>query len=207
MMRRPWRNLFLLTGFICLINTWNCAGRTYLIVDYTIPEATQQLMDQSVRLRIDDQREDRKIMSPSAAAQFEAFNDRYSLAWITPQRGKVLAGEHDLKTLFERAFEKRLLLMGAETTADSDLQAPELSIALEGFTIDLQGKKWVAEVAYRATLTQENHPVTREQIRGSAERIRIIGRKGADMVISDIFTEVVNRLDMAALFRKAELIP
>lgn len=207
MMRRLWRNFLLLTTLICMITTWSCAGRQYLIVDYTVPKSTQQLMDQSVRLRIDDKRENRKIMSPSAAAQFDAFADRYSLAWVTPDKGRVLAGEHDLEALFERAFEKRLLLMGAETASDGDLQAPELSVALEGFTIDLKGKKWVAEVAYLATLTQEGHPVTREQIRGSAERIRIIGRKGADMVISDIFTEVVNRLDLVALFRKAELIP
>jgi hypothetical protein len=207
MMRRPWRVFFPLTGFICLTLLWSCAGRQYLIVDYTIPTATQHLDDQSVRLRIDDQREDRKIMSPSAAAKFQAFNDRYSLAWVTPDKGRILAGEHDLAALFQKAFAKRLALMGAITAPESNFQNPELAISLESFTIDLQGQKWVAEVAYSASLTQEGHPVTKEQIRGNAERIRIVGRKGADMVISDIFTEVVNRLDMVTLFRKAELIP
>ena len=207
MMRRPWRNLFLFTSLICMFITWSCAGRTYLIVDYTVPEATQQLIHQTVRLRIEDQRENRMIMSPSAAAKFDAFEDRYSLAWVTPDKTRVLAGEHDLGALFRRSFEKRLMLLGAETAPDSDARAPELSIALQGFTIDLQkGMKWVAEVSYQATLTQEGHPVTSEQVRGSGERVRVIGRKGADMVISDIFTEVVNQLDMVALFRKAELI-
>ena len=207
MKRRPWYFPVLFSGLIGMAVIWSCAGRTYLIVDYTIPKTTQHLLDQSVRLRIDDQRKNRKIMSPSAAAQFQAFNNRYSLAWITPDKGRLLAGEHNLGALFKRAFEKRLVLMGAETASERDDQAPELAIALEAFNIDLQGQKWVAEVAYLATLTQAGHPITREQIRGNAERIRIIGRKGADMVISDIFTEVVNRLDIAALFRKAELIP
>ncbi len=207
MMRRPLRNLFFLIGLICLLGTWSCAGRTYLIVDYTVPEMTQQLVNQTVRLRIDDQREVLRIMTPTAKAKFDAFEDRYSLAWIKPDKSRVLAGEHDIGALFKRAFEKRLELMGAEKAPDSDLQKPELSIALKGFTIDLQGTKWVAKVSYLATLTQEGHPITSEEIRGSAERVRIIGRKGADMVISDIFTEVVNRLDMVALFRKADLIP
>lgn len=207
MMRRPWCLPGLLSGLICLIVIWSCAGRTYLIVDYTLPKTSQQLMDQSVRLRIEDLRENRKIMSASVAAKFQAFDDRYSLAWITPDKGRILAGEHDLAELFKNAFVKRMVLMGAVPAPQSDLQAPELSIALEAFAIDLKGQKWVAEVAYLATLSQEGHPVTREQIRGNAERIRVIGRKGADMVISDIFTEVVNRLDMVALFRKAELIP
>jgi hypothetical protein len=207
MMRKPWGVFFLFAGLIGLTVIWGCAGREYLIVDYIFPTETQQLRDQSVRLRIDDQRENRTIMAPSAAAHFQAFNDRYSLAWVTPDKGRILAGEHDLAALFKKAFKKRLALMGAVTSPETHFQDPELAIALESFTIDLQGQKWVAEVGYTATLTQEGHPVTKEQIRGNAERIRIIGRKGADMVISDIFTDVVNRLDLVALFRRAELIP
>jgi hypothetical protein len=207
MMRNSRGVIYLLAGLIVLSVSSGCAGREYLIVDYTIPTATQQLRDQSVRLRIDDQRQNRRIMSPSAAAHFEEFNNRYSLAWVTPNKGRILAGEHDLAGLFKRAFQKRLALMGAVTATESQIQDPELTIALESFAIDLQGQKWVAQVAYTATLTQEGHPVVKEQVHGDAERIRIIGRKGADMVISAIFTDVVNRLNLPALFRKAELIP
>ncbi len=207
MMKRHWHVPVLLSGMICLMALWSCAGRAYLIVDYTIPKGSQQLNDQSVRLRIDDQRKDRNILAPSAADKFQAFDDRYSLAWVTPDKGRILAGEHDLEALFKRAFEKRLSLLGAATAPDSDLQSPELSIVLEELTVDLKGQKWISEVAYLATLTLEGHPITREQIRGTAERIRIIGRKGADMVLSDIFTEVINRLDVVTLFQKAELIP
>lgn len=207
MMRNSRGVFYLLAGLMVLSVVWGCAEREYLIVDYSIPRATLQLRDQSVRLRVVDQRENRTIMSPSAASLFEAFNNRYSLAWVTPDKGKILAGEHDLADLFKKAFQKRLALMGAVTTTESQLQDPELTIALESFAIDLQGQKWVAQVAYTATLTQAGHPVTKEQVHGDAERIRIIGRKGADMVISAIFTDVVNRLNLAALFRKAELIP
>ncbi len=207
MMRNSRGVFYLLAGVIVLSVVWGCAGREYLIVDYTIPTATQQLRDQSVRLRVDDHRENRTILSPAAAAHFEAFNNRYSLAWVTADRGRILAGEHDLAGLFKRAFQKRLALMGAVTTSENYSQDPELTISLESFSIDLQGQKWVAQVAYTATLTQAGHPVTKEQVHGDAERIRIIGRKGADMVISTIFTDVVNRLNLTALFRKAELIP
>ena len=207
MMRRPWNVSYLLTGLICLAMVWSCAGREYLIVDYKIPDTTKQLQGQSVRIRVEDQREDLKIMSAEAAKEFIDFGDRYSLAWITPEKRRILAGEHDLSALFKRTFEKRLMLMGGLTSSTSQNQDPELTISIQKFTIGLQDQKWVADVGYTATLTQEGHPITKEQVRGNAERLRLVGRKGADAVVSDIFTEVVNRLDMAALFRKAELIP
>ncbi len=207
MMQRPWNVSYLLTGLICLAMVWSCAGREYLIVDYKIPGSTELLQGQSVRIRVEDQREDRKIMSAEAAKQFIDFGDRYSLAWITPEKRRILAGEHDLSALFKRTFEKRLMLMGGQTSSTNQDQDPELTISIQQFNIGLQDQKWVADVGYTAILTQEGHPVIKEQIRGNAERMRLVGRKGADTVISDIFTEVVNRLDIATLFRKAELIP
>lgn len=207
MMPRPLRIGYLFACVLCLALICSCAGREYLIVDYKTPAPTQELRDQVVRLLVEDRRENSRVMTPAAAAKFKEFSDRYSLAWVTPANERILAGEHDLSALFKRAFEKRLMLIGAETAHPNNTQAPELSITLETFTIDLQGQKWLAEVRYRATLTQQGHPIVREQIQGNAERIKIIGRKGADFVISDIFTEVVNRLDMVTLFQKAELIP
>lgn len=184
-----------------------CAGRYYLMVDYELPLASQQLKGKNVQLWVEDKRETKVIMSPNARQQFKSFKDRYSLAWIMPNTERVLVGEHDLKLLFKTAFEKRLNLLGASIDTERNSHAPLLEVALESFAIDYKGRKWIADVGYRASLTKQGHPVTSERIRGSAERVRIIGRKGADMVVSDIFTDAVNRLDISKLFKNARLIP
>jgi hypothetical protein len=44
-----------------------------------------------------------------------------------------------------------------------------------------------------------------ETVVGNAERINIIGRKGADTVISEIFTDMLNRVDIVKLFAQAKL--
>lgn len=198
-------------ALLCLL-AWmilfsGCTGRYYLMVDYALPLASQQLKGKNVQLWIEDKRTTQVIMSETARQQFKSFKDRYSLAWIMPNTERVLVGEHDLKLLFKTAFEKRLNLLGATIDTARNSQEPVLEVALESFAIDYKGRKWIAEVGYRASLTKQGHPVTSERIRGSAERVRIIGRKGADMVVSDIFTDAINRLDMIKLFQNARLIP
>jgi ABC-type uncharacterized transport system auxiliary subunit len=178
------------------------------MVDYELPPASKQLEGKTVQLRVEDKRETKVIMTQNARQQFKSFNDRYSLAWIKPNTERVLAGEYDLKRLLKTAFEKRLNLMGANIVTERISQEPLLEVTLESFSIDYKGRKWLANVGYRASLTKQGgHPVTSERIRGTAERIRIIGRKGADMVVSDIFTDAINRLDISKLFKNARLIP
>lgn len=195
---------------VCLIwvaSVWSCAGRSYIMVDYQVPVATQQLHGKTIQLQVEDQRENKVVMSQNAAYKFKDFEDRYSLAWITPEKVRILAGMHSISALFKEALEKRLKTMGAEITDHNNSQVPVLSIAVESFTIDLKDHKWMADVGYLASLSKEGHPVFKERIRGNAERIKVIGRKGADVVVSEIFTDAVNRLDVQKLFQKAGLIP
>ncbi|MCP3894140.1 MAG: hypothetical protein GY706_05855, partial [Bacteroides sp.] len=73
--------------------------------------------------------------------------------------------------------------------------------------IDLQDRKWLAKVSYETNLTRDGSLIAREIATGNAERIRIIGRKGADVVLSEIFTDIVNRVNIVHLFQKAKMIP
>jgi hypothetical protein len=195
--------------FACLISIVSfsgCAGRNFLIVDYQVPTASNDLQGQAVRLQVEDGRQSGPILAPDAAYQFPEFSGIYSLAWIMPSQERILAGEHQLMALFKKVFEKRLIEQGASTVSASDARVPLLTITLKNFTIDLQNHKWTADLSYEAVLTHPDHPIARENVHGSAERVRIVGRKGADTVFSDIFSDVVNRLDFQKLFRNAKLI-
>ena len=190
---------------ISIMSLLGCAGRNYLIVDYQVPMASHELDGQVVRLQVEDQRPSASILSGGAVFQFPEFSGIYSLAWIMPDQARILAGEHQLIGLFETVFEKRLAELGVGTTDGSNPDIPLLTIALKQFTLDLRDHKWMADLSYDAVLTLADHPISRENVHGSAERVRVIGRKGADTVLSEIFSDAVNRLDLPKLFRNANL--
>ena len=192
---------------VSIISFSGCAGRNYLIVDYQVPKTSHELDGQIVKLQVEDGRPSGSVLLPDAAYQFPEFSGIYSLAWIMPGQERILAGEHPLVELFKTVFEKRLAEQGVSTVSTSDARVPLLTITLKQFSLDLQNHKWMADLSYDAVLNQTGHPIARENVHGSAERVRIIGRKGADMVLSDIFSDVVNRLDFPKLFRNAKLIP
>ena len=197
----------LLIGLLVIVFFSGCAARNYLMVDYLVPIASQDLKSQVVHLQVTNQSKDASILTASAANQFPEFSGIYSLSWIMPDQQRILAGEHHLLELFETVFEKRLVELGGGTTDSSDAQIPVLTIAIKQISIDLQDHKWKANLNYDAVLSMGDRPLAKESIHGSAERVQIMGIKGADKMFSEIFSDVVNRLDLVKLFRNARLIP
>jgi hypothetical protein len=184
----------------------SCAARAYLMVDYQVPMATQQLTGQTVRLIVKDMRTIKTVMSPGAAQLFSDFRDRYSLTWITPENQRILAGEYPLTDLFYNVFAKRLQQLGAAVTDDVTSDAARFTVTITKFNVNLLGVKWYASLTCEASLTPDGQLEAKETVTGSAERARIVGRKGADTVLSDIFSDVLNRIDIVNLFQKTKLI-
>ena len=183
-----------------------CAARSYLIVDYRLPTPSKALKHRSVRIHVKDLRATQKVFAPAAAEQFDGFKGRYSLVWIANNNQRTPAGEGDLKNLFRQAFQKRLQEMSVTVEPDSQENVPVFGIVIRQFVIDLKDHKWIANVSYEANLSRDNQLIARETITGQAERLKIIGRKGADAVISEIFTEILNRVDILKLFEQAKLV-
>jgi hypothetical protein len=176
-----------------------------MIVDYPVPAATNLLQGQKVRLQIQDARTDTLLFTPAAAQQFEYFRERYSLSWIDANKQRVFAGDKDLPGLFYEVLKKRLEQLGAQVVAADEDTAPLMVVSIRNLKVDLRDYKWVANAAYEATLSHNNN-VAREAVSGEAERVRIIGRKGADNTLSDIFGEMINRLNIVKLFQNATVI-
>jgi hypothetical protein len=160
-----------------------------------------------VRVAIEDRRSDTNVLTPQAAEVFSAFADRYSLAWVLPNNERVLAGEHDLLDALRESFKKRLTQMGATVTLRAQNDIAQLTVAVTQLKVDLQNRKWLIDLSYEATLSRNAQPRIRETVRGSAERVQLLGRKGADMALSEIFSDVTNRLDLVKLFKQAKLLP
>lgn len=197
----------LLISLLIVVSFSGCAARTYMEVNYHVPNASRELSGQVVHLRVVDQRETGSILTADAANHVPNFSGVYSLAWIMPDQHRVLAGEHHLLELFKTVFEKRLAALGGGTTDSTKEGTPVLTIELKQVSLDLQNRKWKVDLSYDAVLSLESRPAAKENIHGSAERVRIMGSKGAETVFSDIFSDIINRLDLIKLFRNARLIP
>jgi len=78
----------------------------------------------------------------------------------------------------------------------------ELHIDINRFYISLIGNKWLADVGYKASLMKDGQRIASETVTGSAERPKVVGRGGAEKVIGEIFTDVINQLDIERLFRE-----
>jgi hypothetical protein len=183
-----------------------CTGRAYLIVDYAVTPRSQYLKGQSVVIQVEDLRKNKSVMEPRALRAFPDFRNRYSLAWIMPNRQRILAGEHDLSELFKQTFKKRLERLGVNVVQDVDPAIPVFKVSMNTVRLKLIGVKWYATVSCTAGLVVDGRRVSGETVSGNAERVRVIGRKGADIVLSNIFSDVVNRIDVAKLFEQANLM-
>jgi hypothetical protein len=198
------RLLFIVSTAILLLS--GCTPRTYLMVDYMVLPDSNVLEGQQVRLKINDLRKDMQVLTSAAAREFEGFNGRYSLAWKMPNRDRVLAGEYDLQGLFRETFRKRLENLGVTVVHESDAQAPLFQINLYQLKVDIQRRNWRTAVTYEATLSKDDNLIAKQEIKGSAQRAKIIGRKGADTVLSELYTDMINRLNILRLFEQAKLI-
>ena len=194
--------ILLIVASIC-----GCAGtRPYLIVDYEVPRISDQLVGQKVRIEVKDVRQDLQVFTPAAAEHFKDFQNRYSLTWVSENKSRILAGEKNLQELFLETFKKRLQQMGAEVVYTDRADIPLFQVLINSMKVDLKDRKWSAQAGYEASLSVDNQIIAREKVSGQGEKPYIIGRKGADDSLSDIFTSVINRVDIVKLFQQAKMI-
>jgi hypothetical protein len=60
-------------------------------------------------------------------------------------------------------------------------------------------------MAYEARLSKDGKVLARQIVSGEGERMKIMGREQADIILGEVFTDLVNRVDLDRLFREAGL--
>jgi len=182
-----------------------CASRYYLMVDYQLPAASEKLKGQKINLQVKDAMTDKNVFTPAAARRFGVFRNHYNLTVVSGKE-RMPVGPRDLQGLFQDAFEKRLTHSGAQIVPSHETGAPLILITIRTVQVDVQERKWIARVVYDAELFIENQLVTRETLSGHAERVRIVGADNVDETMSDITTEIINRLDIVKFLQQGKLL-
>lgn len=193
----------MLLGWLC--TGWlACAKKAYIDVDYRLPAAADTLAGRTVYVETNDLRSEPEIFNNRAKAKFEHFTGLFALSLETPDKQQKVVGAYRLPELFETALSQRLQKLGVTLAAERSPDVPVFKININQFNINLVGQKWAAKTSYEANLTRDSGQVAREVVSGSAERLKIMGSGGAEQVVGQIFTEMINRLDIERLFRQAD---
>jgi hypothetical protein len=196
---------------LLLVYTWvivavvgACASKSYIDVNYRLPVASDDLKGKRVFLECRDVRSDKTIFGQNAKDDFKHFTGLFSLS-VNQGQKPFVAGAFDLPSLFKEAFKRRFENSGLDVLTQPEKTIPVLEIVIKEFRLDLVDRKWVAAIKYEARLLKGELLLVTKTISGDAERLKVIGQGDAEKVLGEIFTEIVNQLNLGKLLEQATL--
>ncbi|MFH1488990.1 MAG: hypothetical protein ABII06_08810 [Pseudomonadota bacterium] len=200
-LRGVFTGLLLLTSFL-----FACSPIHYLNINYRLPSKTEALKGRKVFLGLEDSRPVKDIIGDGARKEFEKYSGDISFSLAKGDDPGFKIGVYEVPSLFKEAFKNRLENLGMEVLPEGERGAAGLVIVLKEFILDLQNRKWQVKMGYEARLIQDGKMLSRQTISGQGERLKLFGRGQADTVTGEIFTDLVNRLDVEGLFRQAGIL-
>ena len=191
----------LLTLFVSLLMV-SCASIPELQILYKLPPPSKQLKGRLVALTIDDARASKTVLGKGAEEEFKGFSGNISLSIGDYNKKEFKVGIFRVPDLMREAFKRKLENSGVEVLPEKTLGKLELMIVLREFSLDLEGREWVAKMSYEARLIKGKTTLANQIINGKAERYHLFGRDNADDLMGEIFTDMVNAFDLARLFKQ-----
>jgi hypothetical protein len=200
-------NHVILTALTLIIAVFTsaCSSKSFLKVQYQLPSSTTRVLDgQNVSLSIADMRNKDVFLTKSAKKSLKDFNDSFSLVVLRQDGSGNLVGAYDLNSLLIEVFKQRLENAGMQVIAAQDGADPALVIQLKKLELDLTGRKWIIRMGYQARLEDSGKLLASESINGSAERLKVIGKSDAEKLLSELLSDMVNKLDLVKLFQPVQ---
>ena len=180
-----------------------CASRPYMKVNYMLPDKIEDKpVITEIRLSVVDQRTNPNPLSITAREKLKDFHNSYMLIMAPKGKDAPVAGIYDLKTLFETVFRKRLDQMGIQVVDSTSLQIPKLEVAVTLFQLDLRDHKWYFRMSYAVRLVKDGNVLIKQKISGESERVDVPGMDDSGTTVSEVYADLINQLDIAALLSK-----
>ena len=192
-------------ALVTILLAAGCASTSYIEVIYKLPVAQGELGNRTVSLTVVDLRRDKSIAGPHAEKELEYFTGLFSLYIERDGKKPLLIGAFDLTALFKEAARQRLVSGGIEVLDKKVADTPEVEIQLQEFVLDRDGRNWKATLAYKAVTRKDGRVLTNQTVSGSAERLKIVGTRDAEKLLGEIFSDMVNRLNLEQLFNHPDL--
>ncbi|MFP3927433.1 MAG: hypothetical protein ACLFUP_00890 [Desulfobacteraceae bacterium] len=175
-------------------------------VTYRVPEAANMLEGVLAYVDFKDERKDEEVLGPGAWKEYKYYPGTLSLHLDRGEGTSLDKGLYNVPELFKEVFGTRLRALGAEVVNRRSEADVVLLVALREFKLDLVDRKWKAEMSYEARMMSGEGVSAAQTVSGQAERVKIIGVGQADQVMGDLFTDVVNRLEIREMLRRSDLL-
>ena len=199
------RRIFLIPALILAFFAGACGSKPFLKVQYQLPSPSSTLEGRQVSLTVSDMRSKETLVTETARKSLRDFKGTFSLVVLREDGSGNLRGAYDLVSLFSEVFQQRLKNEGIQATTVADSTLPELKIEITEFQIDYSDRKWIVGMNYKASLLDNGILLSKESVSGQAERLKVMGKKGAEKILSELLTDVVNKLNLVGLFQQARL--
>jgi uncharacterized lipoprotein YajG len=199
------RLIFLIPALILAFFAGACGSKPFLKVQYQLPAPSSTLEGRQVSLTVSDMRSKETLVTETARKSLRDFKGTFSLVVLREDGSGNLRGAYDLVSLFSEVFQQRLKNEGIQATTVTDSTLPELKIEITEFQIDYADRKWIVGMNYKASLLDNGILLSKESVSGQAERLKVMGKKGAEKILSELLTDVVNKLNLVGLFQQARL--
>lgn len=197
---------------LLMLTVLSCSSVPVLKINYRAPAKTDPLKGKKVFLEIRDSRTDMEIFGEGAKDDFQNASDSISLSVAEGDEKGFKIGLFTVDELMQKIFRERLEGLGleVETAFNNRGDEPVIAIDLQEFMLDLTvgtvKRTWTASMAYNAEISYNGKVAASNRISGKSEKMKIIRRKEADSLMSDLVTDLANRLDPEELFRQAGLL-
>jgi hypothetical protein len=183
-------------------NFWSCAPSNLLRVHYQLPTKSDNLAGKQVLLTFKDARESKAMLSKSAQEDLRDFSGSFTLVVVQDSGDEKLLGVYDLSALLKEAFKQRLRQSGLQVTEKIQLKH-QIEFVLNRFVLDLEARKWILTMSYQTILKENGDLVISESISGTAERVKVVGSRDAEKIISELISDTINKVDITKLFQQA----
>jgi hypothetical protein len=184
----------------------SCSTIPELKVTYQLPKRSEALKGKKVFVGFEDARKSEELIGKGAQEQYKNFSGNITLYFSRGDEAGFRIGVYHVSALFKEVFKERLEYLGAEVVSERKESELEMMIVLKSLLLDLVDRDWVVTIDYEARLKKQGELLASQTISGQAERLKVLGRRDADKVMGEIFTDAVNRLDVPRLFQQAGLI-
>lgn len=176
-----------------------CATLPTLDVTYKTKPKSHILEGGEIYFAFFDKRVDKDIIGKGAKKLYKNFAGNINFIVLRGKKDKSPVKIYDVEAVFKNTFSMYLKNMGLKLLPEPKPGIPEVVIKLNDFVLDLSGRKWIVRIAYEAEFIQDGKVLVRKY-KGEGEKYRISGLTQAHQAMSDIFTDIVNQLDVKRLF-------
>jgi hypothetical protein len=178
---------------------FSCTTIPTLKVTYKIIPRSNVLEDKEIFFTFVDQRTDKDIIGDNARELYKGYSGNITFILSGEGSDKYLVGIYDVEELFKEAFTLYLENNGLKLSDEKKPAIPQLIIRLEKFILDLDGRQWFATLSYEAEFIENGRTIVRK-FKGEGQKFRISGLNQAHAVVSEVFTDIVNQLDIKSMF-------